>query len=294
MYFCRNFRGGYYSENKMKKILTAFFAFLALMFSCKGNKTETGDSLPTDSDSIKDTAVVDTMEQIIAETPMPKAADELFDDFFFNFAANKKLQIERTQFPLPVERAGKTDTIGKKQWKTDRFFMRQGYYTLIFDNFRQMNVVKDTSVNKVVVEKIYFNIKTVKSYNFNRVNGLWKLTSINYKGIHENRNASFLKFYHQFVTDSTFQAESISNPMEFIGPDPDDDFSQMEGLITPETWPAFAPELPDNMIYNIIYGEDSKPGLQRIFVIRGIANGLEMELTFKREKSKWMLTKLSE
>ena len=294
MYFCRNFRGGYYSENKMKKILTAFFAFLALMFSCKGNKTETGDSLPTDSDSIKDTAVVDTMEQIIAETPMPKAADELFDDFFFNFAANKKLQIERTQFPLPVERAGKTDTIGKKQWKTDRFFMRQGYYTLIFDNFRQMNVVKDTSVNKVVVEKIYFNIKTVKSYNFNKVNGLWKLTSINYKGIHENRNASFLKFYHQFVTDSTFQAESISNPMEFIGPDPDDDFSQMEGLITPETWPAFAPELPNNMIYNIIYGEDSKPGLQRIFVIRGIANGLEMELTFKRKKSKWMLTKLSE
>ena len=278
----------------MKKILTAFFAFLALMFSCKGNKTETGDSLPTDSDSIKDTAVVDTMEQIIAETPMPKAADELFDDFFFNFAANKKLQIERTQFPLPVERAGKTDTIGKKQWKTDRFFMRQGYYTLIFDNFRQMNVVKDTSVNKVVVEKIYFNIKTVKSYNFNRVNGLWKLTSINYKGIHENRNASFLKFYHQFVTDSTFQAESISNPMEFIGPDPDDDFSQMEGLIAPETWPAFAPELPNNMIYNIIYGEDSKPGLQRIFVIRGIANGLEMELTFKRKKSKWMLTKLSE
>ena len=294
MYFCRNFRGGYYSENKMKKILTAFFAFLALMFSCKGNKTETGDSLPTDSDSIKDTAVVDTMEQIIAETPMPKAADELFDDFFFNFAANKKLQIERTQFPLPVEKAGKTDTIGKKQWKTDRFFMRQGYYTLIFDNFRQMNVVKDTSVNKVVVEKIYFNIKTVKSYNFNRVNGLWKLTSINYKGIHENRNASFLKFYHQFVTDSTFQAESISNPMEFIGPDPDDDFSQMEGLITPETWPAFAPELPNNMIYNIIYGEDSKPGLQRIFVIRGIANGLEMELTFKRKRSKWMLTKLSE
>ena len=82
--------------------------------------------------------------------------------------------------------------------------------------------------------------------------------------------------------------------MEFIGPDPDDDFSQMEGLITPETWPAFAPELPNNMIYNIIYGEDSKPGLQRIFVIRGIANGLEMELTFKRKKSKWMLTKLSE
>ena len=62
------------------------------MFSCKGNKTDGPQDAPADSDSIRDTAVVDTMEQIISETPMPKAADELFDDFFFNFAANGKLQ----------------------------------------------------------------------------------------------------------------------------------------------------------------------------------------------------------
>ena len=56
---------------------------------------------PTDSDSVVSAVgqeVVDTMEQIIAETPMPKAADELFDDFFFNFAANRKLQMKRIHF----------------------------------------------------------------------------------------------------------------------------------------------------------------------------------------------------
>ena len=58
------------SEVKMKKILTAFFAFLALMFSCKGNKTDGPQDAPADSDSIRDTAVVDTMEQIISETPI--------------------------------------------------------------------------------------------------------------------------------------------------------------------------------------------------------------------------------
>ena len=51
---------------------------------CSGKKPE-----PVDSDSISaisDTTAADTLDQIIAETPMPSAADELFDDFFFNFA----------------------------------------------------------------------------------------------------------------------------------------------------------------------------------------------------------------
>ncbi|MDD6895121.1 MAG: DUF4348 domain-containing protein [Prevotellaceae bacterium] len=278
----------------MKKILTAFFAFLALMFSCKGNKTEAPDTTPADSDSVQDTAAVDTMEQLIAETPMPKAADELFDDFFFNFAANRKLQMKRIKFPLTVERLDKTDTIGKSQWKTEHFFMRQGYYTLIFDSRSQMNVVKDTSVNHVVVEKFSFNIKTVKQYVFDRINGLWIMQSINYKPIYQNKNASFMKFYERFANDSTFQVESINDPLQFSGPDPDDEFSQMDGLLTPETWPAFAPELPKNAIYNIIYGDYNKQGDQKIFVIRGISNGLEMELTFKREGDSWKLTKLSE
>ena len=278
----------------MKKILVAFFAFLALMFSCKGNKTEGTDIAPADTDSVNDTTAVDTMEQLISETPMPKSADELFDDFFFNFAANRKLQQKRIKFPLPVVKGDKRDTIDKARWKTDHFFMRQGFYTLIFDNPRQMNVVKDTSVNHVVVEKIIFNIKTVKQYVFDRINGLWTMQAIRYQPLYQNQNASFLSFYEKFVNDSTFQTESISEQVHFIGPDPDDDFGQMEGLLTPETWPAFAPELPKDMIYNIIYGENGKSGKQKIFVLRGISNGLEMEITFKREGDKWMLTKLSE
>ena len=81
-----------------------------VMFSCKGNKAaESDDEAVNDSvdSSLEDTAQVDTMEQLIAETPMPKAADELFDDFFFNFAddshncsisyKNKKRNIPSTE-----------------------------------------------------------------------------------------------------------------------------------------------------------------------------------------------------
>ena len=260
---------------------------------CTDKKPRQDNDTATDS-VLPDTSAIDSTEALIEETPMPKAADELFDDFIFNFAGNRKLQKERTVFPLKVYRNGKlTREISMDQWKMERFFMRQQYYTLIFDNRRQMNLVKDTTIDHVIVEKVFYRKKVVQQFLFNRINGEWMMTSINYKPMYTNMNASFLKFYGQFATDSTFQAEHLHNPVKFVGPDPDDDFSTMSGDIEPETWPAFAPQLPHGMIYNIIYGQKYAESNQKIFVIRGIANGMETVLTFKRVHGKWMLTKLN-
>ena len=284
----------------MKKLsfISVLLALLTIVcFSsvgCTGKKPASdADTLASDT-TVADTQAMDSTEKLIEETPMPKAADELFDDFVFNFAANLKLQLSRVHFPLPVYRNEKVvKTIDKKHWKMEHFFMRQDYYTLIFDNQKQMNLVKDTTIDHVVVEKVFYHKKTVQQFLFNRINGQWMMTSINYKPMYSNKNASFLKFYGKFATDSTFQAEHLHNPVKFVGPDPDDDFSTMTGDIEPETWPDFAPKLPSSMIYNIIYGQKYNESNQKIFVIRGIANGLETELTFKRIGGKWMLTKLN-
>ena len=236
---------------------------------------------------------MDSTEKLIEETPMPKAADELFDDFLFNFAASRKLQMERIHFPLAVYRNDQLKKhIEKRHWKMEHFFMRQDYYTLIFDNHRQMNLVKDTTIDHVVVEKVFYSRKVVQQFLFNRINGQWMMTSINYKPMYQNNNASFLKFYGAFATDTAFQARHLHNPVKFTGPDPDDDFSTMTGEIEPETWPAFAPQLPHGMIYNIIYGQKYTESSQKIFVIRGIANGMETRLTFKRIEGRWQLMKL--
>ena len=284
----------------MKKLsfITVMLAVLTIVcFSsvgCTGKKpAEVTDSTVTDS-VVADTQTMDSTEKLIEETPMPKAADELFDDFVFNFAANRKLQLERISFPLPVYRNNKVvKKIGKRQWKMEHFFMRQDYYTLIFDNQKQMNLVKDTTIDHVVVEKVFYPKKLVQQFLFNRINGQWMMTSMSYKPMYQNMNSSFLKFYGKFATDSAFQAEHLHNPVKFVGPDPDDDFSTMTGDIEPETWPAFAPKLPHTMIYNIIYGQKYTESNQKIFVIRGIANGLETELTFRKIGGKWMLTKLN-
>ena len=92
----------------MKKLsfLSVLLAVLTVVcftsVGCSDKKpAQVHDSTSVDS-VIADTQAVDSTEKLIEETPMPKAADELFDDFVFNFAANRKLQMKRVHFPLPV------------------------------------------------------------------------------------------------------------------------------------------------------------------------------------------------
>ena len=229
----------------MKRFLIGFWAVVLLMFSCTGNKAGRTDETVTDS--VADTTEVaetDTLELLITETPMPRAADAMFDDFVFNFAANKRLQQERIIFPLRKTEAGETTQIEKEHWQMEHLFMRQGYYTLLFNGEKEMALMKDTAVSEAIVEKIQLKKNRVTNYLFQRIKGAWMLKGIQVTPITENTNADFLLFYQKFVSDSAFQVKSLNETVEFVGPDPDDDFNMMEGVITPDTWEAFAPTLP--------------------------------------------------
>ena len=297
LYFCsQNLRDINVQQCSMRKVV--LFIVLAVVagmvcFSsvgCSDKKPAQADTVSAVEDSGE--AAVDTMDQIIAETPMPSAADELFDDFFFNFAANRKLQFKRIVFPLKVVSGKDTTLLAKGKWKMEHFFMHQDFYTLIFDNVRQMDVVKDTTIGHVVVERINLPRRAVKQYVFDRIRGEWHMTALVNTGLKDSKNASFLSFYHRFVNDTAFQVRSVNDPLEFSGPNPDDDFSNMTGILAPEQWLSFAPELPHKVIYNILYGQKYSESNQKIFVIRGIANGLETELTFRRKGGHWKLMKL--
>ncbi len=271
------------------------FILVTMMFWTAGctNKAQSGaDSLSTDS---VDTAKVDSLDALLESQPMPKAADELFDDFIFNFAGNNKLQQARIKFPLLNINNGDTSYIKKENWQIEHFFMRQGYYTLILDSRKQLNLTKDTNINNVTVEKIFLRKNYVKQYNFNRIRGEWMLTSINSHAMQKNSNSSFLQFYQRFATDSAFQYKSLNETIDFSGPDPDDDFSELEGEIFPEQWDVLGPtDLPSGTIYNIIYGQKYVQNNYKVFLLRGIANGQELEMTFQRKGGAWKLIRLVE
>jgi hypothetical protein len=281
----------------MKRLLFVVGIAGLLLVACQGQKNNSESAAEESADSTQtiDTTATTLQEEIAEEGPMPKAADELFDDFIFNFAANKKLQTSRVKFPLKVMRGDEVSYVCKGQWQMEYFFMNQDYYTLLFNSEEEMErVQQSTTIEHAVVEKIYLEAKTVKQFVFDRVNGLWMLQQVIHMPLSESKNASFLMFYEQFSkNEDGYQAKHLSESVNFVGPDPDDDFGRMEGVITPDTWEAFAPDLPSNMIYNIVYGEPQKETGRKIFVLRGIANGLELELTFKHEGGKWKLTKMT-
>ena len=278
----------------MKRFFIAIAAGLLLMFSCTGNRAGQGGEIPTDSvaDST-DTMETDTMELLITQTPMPRAADAMFDDFLFNFLANKRLQKERIVFPLRIFEGDKVEQMEERQWQMEHLFMRQGYYTLLFNDEQQMALMKDTAVSEAIVEKILLKNNQVKDYMFRRIRGAWMLCEVRVNPIDQNINASFLRFYQRFASDSAFQVKSLNETVQFVGPDPDDDFNMMEGVITADTWEAFAPTLPAKSIYNVIYGKPQKEGNDKMFLLRGVANGLEVELRFKRAGDKWLLMKMT-
>ena len=185
---------------------------------------------------------------------LPPAADELFDDFVYYFASNEQLQRRRTLFPIAVKEGKNTTMIEQEQWTMDSIFMNVGEYLLIFDKPEEREMINDTTVKKVIVEKLFLNADSMKQYQFERKEGRWNLCEIRKQRLQGHPNAAFLMFYQQFASDSAFQAKSLSDEIAFSGADPDDDFAQMDGFITPDSWEAFAPELPQDSIYHIDYG----------------------------------------
>ena len=71
------------------------------------------------------------LEAEVKEEPKPMEADELFDDFIFNYASDDALQRQRTVFPLPYYDRDTPLKIEADFWKHDYLFTKQNYYTLL-------------------------------------------------------------------------------------------------------------------------------------------------------------------
>ena len=279
----------------MRKGILIFMAVIVMtvLFStgCTEKNSGGSDSLMADT-LLADT--VDSISKVVDSTPMPSAADELFDDFFFNFAGSRKVQLSRIVFPLTKMENGKSSVISKDKWQVEHYFMKQGYYTLIFDNKKQLSIMKDTTVNEATGERVSTAKGKVTQWHFERVRGLWKLCSISVIPLKQHPDAAFLMFYNRFATDQQFQQSALTEYVTFTCPDPEDDFATMTGEIMPEQWPMFAPWMPSGTIYNIVYGKQTAHVASnvRYFLVRGIANGLQTDMMFVRQGGKWRLKKV--
>lgn len=279
----------------MKKIFWGCVV-LVLCVACAGRQTQTSpltnltemaDSAAYHADTMPHTPVVE--EDL---PPQPSEADELFDDFIFNFALDDRLQRARIRFPLSFYKGDSCIKVHKQYWKHDYLFARQSYYSLLFDNEEDMDLVGDTTLKSVQVEWIYLKTRTVKKLYFQRIKGMWMLEAVNLRNIQTTGDEDFVSFYTLFATDSVFQQAHVRNPLQFITIDPDDEFSILETTLEPGQWMAFRSVLPTDHLSNINYGQrndDDSP--TKMLKINGIGNGYSVVYYFRRRAGEWELYK---
>ena len=270
---------------------TILWALAALAVSACGQKKTTVDPFEQLT-SLVDSAAhkADTVPLPVVEEIKPIEADELFDDFIFNYAQDHELQLQRTKFPLPYYKEDSPLKIEKAFWTHDDLFSKENAYTLLFDNEEQMDLVGDTTLMSVQVEWIYLKTRTIKKYYFEKLKGVWMLEAINLRKMATDEPADFIAFYTRFATDSLFQQKHIAPRLQFVTIDPDDEFSILETTLDAGQWTAFSPQLPKERLSNIDYGQHiSSQSHTRILKINGIGNGYSNLFYFRRQGESWEL-----
>lgn len=276
----------------MKKLLLGFL-LLAFLISC-GNKKAKMDPFATIAEMVDSVGYkADTLQEAeVKEEPKPMVADELFDDFIFNYASDDALQRQRTVFPLPYYDRDTPLKIEADFWKHDYLFTKENCYTLLFDKEEDMDMVGDTTLTSVQVEWIFLKTRMVKRYYFERKRGMWMLEAINLREMEKGENEDFVEFYTRFVRDSVYQSKHISHPLQFITIDPDDEFSILETTLDVDQWYAFRPVMPTDRLSNINYGQKNEDlSDTKILKVNGIGNGYSNIFYFRKRGKGWELYK---
>lgn len=275
----------------MRKLILGFILF-AFLFSCGNKKANMSpfDAITGMVDSANH--VTDTVSHTSVEAEPEDAADELFDDFIFNYASDEALQRQRTVFPLPYNDGETVSGIEEESWEHDNLFARQNYYTMLFDKESDMEMVGDTALTSVQVEWIFLKTRVVKKYNFQRDKGRWMLRSIDLRHIDKRQNEDFIDFYARFATDSLYQSRHISDPLQYITIDPDDEFSILETTLDLNQWYAFRPVMPAEQLSNIDYGQKNDDHSNtKILKVNGIGNGFSNIFYFRKRGGEWEMYK---
>ena len=131
----------------------------------------------------------------------------------------------------------------------------------------------------------------MEQYCFDHQDGSWKMHQIKNVGFSSNHNASFLKFLQKFFAGKSLS--NVKNPLPYSGPDPNnEDASNVNTTIPAGEWSSFLPEVPGDMIYSILYGQKYKESNKKILTFRGLSNGVETQLVFKKKGNSWKLVKI--
>lgn len=238
--------------------------------SCRFGSNGSDEDVATDSIAV-DSLGLEELD-LFEEEVIPKAADEVFDDFLFTYVSNASFRKQRTKGTESLDMGDDAAAV------------------MIYERDNDLALQKDTTLQQVVLERIDWDTNTIRHYQFNKNQGQWFLSSEEDADISDVPNASFLVFLRDFLTDSLYRHESIDLPllMKYYS---EEDEGIVETELSFEEWNEIYQDLPrlDDYMYNVDYGQSLISSNRKSLLLKGMSNGLSMKFHFGFSDGQWRL-----
>lgn len=282
----------------MYKAIFASLAFVVLL-SCSNTESGVsdcvvrGDSLSAESADMS--ICYDTLD-IFDEEVLPKSADELFNDFFFNYASDEAFRRMRTSYrpAVVLNDTAKASLDAQDSLGCCRDLSVEDFYAVIYEREDELSYQKDTALANVVVERINLDKGVVECFNFVRRDGLWVMNNVETLLFADTPNSDFLSFYAQFTSDSIMAYGAVAEPLRFVLTSEDGDNEDEIQELTIEEWLNVSSDLPmpSHEFVAINYGQTFISQNNKVLLVEGVSNGLFLKYRFMKNHGKWMLVEV--
>ena len=287
----------------MKKGLFVLYITMCFCLSCGKRQAESSLALSKSVSTTLEEHCLDTLNDVDSSelffSPVEEKVfygeDGIFEEFLYDFLVDTLLQKERIRFPLAYMNMGHESLLEENACGfLSMLYSIDVYHTLV-ERDAEMEAELDTAMKHVKMECLDMDNLNVLSFNFDKKDGRWFLTSVHEQEISSYKYKDFYSFYLHFVTDSLYQSTHVNDPMTFVTIDPEDEFSIIEANIDMEQWFAFRPALPEHLLVNVDYGvKPSRRPKKQILTCKSLGGNFSYTSYFRKINGEWMLTRFED
>ena len=207
----------------MGKVKTFFWICVVAIAcgACDRKKTEkTGaetDTLVipvTVADTLVEEETLDTLSFSSVREKYFSGEDGIFEEFVYEFFSDTLMQKHRIRFPLSYVGKGEERQLGEQDWASSALFALPDIYHTLFEHDAEMDVERDTSMQKVNLECVDVKGGLVRIFFFEKQDGHWLLLRVREQDFSSYKHREFFTFYHRFATDSLFSESSCERPYD--------------------------------------------------------------------------------
>lgn len=259
---------------------------LLCALSCSG-----GGQVGTVEEDVEDTVVVqrDTLV-LVQDKPLPESVDELFGDFFYNFATDELFARSRVRFPLRSRANPDEEFITREQWVEQLPMQGRECVALIYEREGDLEVQQDTTLRQVQVWQIYLGEHREECYYFLKVDGRWLLRDYDVLDWSTTPLGGFLDYLAQMSADTLMYADYVRFPLQWVMVSDDGEETITEELWA-EDWDELREEipLPEGELLCIDYGQPALSENRKVVSMEGLSSGLFIKYKFDRVGGRWWL-----